>query len=569
MKKFSKESFQNFMLMHAEKLILGGCLAATGVFVWMSMGGEKDVTETPSKLLDKANQAQAYINREAWEIDGNGLKEFRKGEDAAKDKIANAKVVDPDKYPLRMLGIPAASLAPRQDPEIVKPEQLIATRLTAGVLLEIPDARSRLAGLYPAPASEEGGVDFGGGGGFGRGGGEDFGEGDFGSGGSGADRGGLPENFPPLDRSAVFNEVNAFTMPGLRPKGFSISPDRITSSVFDVVCVTAVVDFQKQAAAFEKAFSESVAYNAKRDRPVYQFLQVQRKEISDQETEWQDISEEVVYSYPQRCPTALPRMPFQLFTSAPEVIAPENYDPILSGVIPAFVMLDYQQIASHPALKKQREFPAWEPKGGKRIFPKDDMFGPSDSPDEEFGSRGGPGSEDGSDELRKGSETESYREAIVMRKPGGQYRLVRFFDLLAPKNITFEYRVRVWIGDPNQRDPNDGFQKNRGQRLEANAKDGGIRFAGTGAGMDREMSSMDDPRNDDLENKKPEVIQDIQTGMLHPKVRDRLRAASELGIMQERLEQQAGGNEPMEPFYVAELSEEGKLEQIELPPSKT
>jgi len=585
MKKFSKESMQNFMLMHAEKLILGGCLAATGVFVWMSMGGENEVKDTPSGLLSKAKTAETYINRDAWEGDDK-LQAFRKGETAAKKKIVEATRVDPNKYSLTILGTPALASAKRLDPIIYGPQQPIATRFTVGVMMDLPGYESPLISMNPAPVlagDEAGGFKRGGGGGDDYGGGyEDGGYedgGDFG-GTSSTGSTGLPESYPVLQRSGIFNDVNAHTHKGLRPTAWSISPDKITTSILDVVCVTAVVDFQKQATAFEKAFADSIAYNAKRDRPVYQFLQVQRREVSPEKTEWKDISEDVMHTYPQRCPNSLSKMPFQLYRSAPEVIAPENYDPIISGVIPAFAMFDYQQIASHPALKR-REFPAWIPPKRKKTvpFPEDEagegIFGEDTDPEDDDMKNSGPGEDGGVNSLRRGSATDPYKEAIVMRKAGGQYRLVRFFDLRASQKKSYEYRTRVWVGDPNQLDPSDGFKKNRGMRLEFD-QTAGVKFAGTtGDGMSSGMDEMDmldqgDGMSEDpmLDSKRPEKVQDITPSMVAPAVRKRQGLATDLKVMQEQLEAAAVSDKPMGPFHVFELSEAGEFEKIHLPPSK-
>ena len=377
MKKFNKESMQNFMLLHAEKLILGACIAATGLFIWMSMGGEDGLAaKTPSDLSKEVDSSQTFIDADKWDV----LKPLREGEKQARQKIEGAKRVEPDKYSRPFIGTPVPASAPRLDPDIVAPEQLIANYFPAGVLMDLPEFESPLVEFFKAPERLGDGT---GGGLARRGGGGGGAPGDFNSGGRGGFGGGapgeggggggfngglegLPEAYPPLDLSGGINEVNRQTMPGLRPLGFNISADRITTNVLDVVSVRAVVDFQKQDAAFEKAFAQSIAYNAKRDRPVYQFVDVERREVSDKETEWQNISEKVAYSYPSQYPQSMTKMPFQLSSSAPEVIAPENYDPILSGVIPGFVMLDYEELASHPALKQRREFPEWKASKKKR-----------------------------------------------------------------------------------------------------------------------------------------------------------------------------------------------------------
>jgi len=115
--------------------------------------------------------------------------------------------------------------------------------------------------------------------------------------------------------------------------------------------------------------------------------------------------------------------------------------------------------------------------------------------------------------LRNGTETSLYEEAIVERKPGSQYRLVRFFDLSASTEKSFEYRVRVWVGDPNQLDPTEGFVKNRGKTLQAAANDDSkgsgddgelVRWGGSGEGArgpgDRDSNGQRD--GDDA----PEVV---------------------------------------------------------------
>ena len=548
MKKFSKESLQNFMLMHAEKLILGGCLAATGLFVWMSLGDDKGNTKTPSDLMRQANSADTYINRPAWE----SLEGFREGEAAAKDKIENAKPVNPDKYSLSLLGTPSLTLDARRDPEIIGPEQAIARRVTSGVMIS-SNLQSQLSNLLPAPSMGSSGRSSGSGGRDLEGGGGDF---------DAPSSSGLPADYPNIDRSNKFHDVNAATIAGIRPKAFDINPDNVTTAVSDVVCVVAVVDFQKQLTAFEKAFSESRAFNAKRDRPVYQFVQVQRREISEKETEWQDISEDVIYRYPAACPRSLLKMPLQIFASAPEVIAPENYDSITTGVIPAFATLDYQELASHPALKERRVFPDYVPPNKQQMMPRDGGIWGNQKRDD-F-SRDDSGDEFDSNELRKGSETGAYMEAVTQQKPGGQFRLVRFFDFTAPNNLSFEYRMRVWVGDPNQKDPLNGFLSNRGNRLRA-SEDGELSFAGDNGGNNLQTPEAG---GNDRDDEIAQPVAEIKKTMLQPKVRNRLKAATDLDVMQERLLEAARTGQPLqEPFQVAELSKSGEFELIDLPPS--
>ena len=591
MKKFSKESMQQFMLMHAEKLILGACLAATGFFVWTSMGGEQKKAQTPSALKDKADRAESYVNKDAWSGE-NGLERFRQGKFDAKDQIANTQPVDGTKFRLDFGGSPAEALALRKDPAIFAPENMVAQRFRIGVMVVNPDPNkfvSPLSKFNNAPENLSGSGTKGSGtkGSGTKGGGSDLKDSssDFDDSGSGTKLGAdneLPSEFVPLDRGSEFSPVNALTSTGLRPTELGLA-DNTLIRVVDGVCITALVDYKKQSAAFENAYAESVAYNAKRDRPVYQFLQVQRREVAKEgeQSEWKDISEDVTYKFARSNP--LQRMPFQAFGSAPEVSSPDNFDPILTQAIPAFAQFDYQKMALHPELKTRREYPAWKPPQEARELDNEIGWGQPEKKD--TGSR-----DDDVNALRKGSETESYREAIVKRKPGGQYRLVRFFDLSAPKEKSFEYRVRVWLGDPNQLDPSDGFVKNRGQKLQPadgqnkrNNKDEVARFAGTGDGV-QGMGDMADEGKRGGDDTRPEVVADVKPTMLVPPARIRITAGTDFDTMQEQFEEEAErlaeivrleeeGRRPpqtedeFQPFHVAEYSAEGELEQIELPPS--
>ena len=566
MKKFSKESMQNFMLLHAEKLVLGACLAASGLFVWTSMGsGEKPLTKSPTNLVDDNDKAQRYMKKDSWEE----LAPFRQGKSSAEQQIANAEPVDASKFSFTIVGPPAASLARRNDPEIFRPEQLRIQRFTAALMINRPaDVTSPLDNLAAAPKGDGSGSSN-----RGSGGGND------GSGskddGSGTKDGSSSKGsaLRPLYRSSVVNEVNSKTMVGLQPVSLGISPDQAITQVFDMVAVTALVDFKKQSAAFEKAFAESVAYNSKRDRPVYQFVQVQRREVSEQETEWTDISERVTYRIPQGNP--LKPAPFQLYGSAPEVVAPENYDPVLTQNIPALAMMDYQELATHPALGKRREFPAWLSGSAKKELPSNKDGGETIF-DQEFGfdREEGSGRKDDNENknsLRKGTDTEIYQEAIALQKQSGQYRLVRFFDVLPSRKRSYEYRVRVWLGDPNQLDPSDGFRSHRGQRLEV--KEGELKFVGNGVSI-KEMSeklagNKDEPDGSDNRN-STDADQVVKRTMLSPAARKRVAAA--FPRVDNEADMRAMGQmlfspEQDKPFYVSEISGTGQLEQVELPPS--
>ena len=149
--------------------------------------------------------------------------------------------------------------------------------------------------------------------------------------------------------------------------------------------------------------------------------------------------------------------------------------------------------------------------------------------------------------------------------------MVRFFDVLPSRKRSYEYRVRVWLGDPNQLDPSDGFRSHRGQRLEV--KEGELKFVGNGVSI-KEMSeklagNKDEPDGGDNQN-STDADQVVKRTMLSPAARKRVAAAfprvdneADMRTMGQML----FSPEQDKPFYVSEISGTGQLEQVELPPS--
>ena len=205
------------------------------------------------------------------------------------------------------------------------------------------------------PAPTTGGFDPGGLDG-GRGEEEESGFGDpgFDPGDGGLGRGAGSRNQPveeevPLPELGIPNrlsQVNAMTLPGVRGPDKSLSAQSTKSLLFNIVAVRALVPYQQQAKEFENKFENSIGYYPDRDRPVYQFLEVHRREIGadgnpvEAENDgWKDISQRVAYFFPQYYPPGLTQMPQGVFPTAPEVVAPENFDPIITQPIPPIALL--------------------------------------------------------------------------------------------------------------------------------------------------------------------------------------------------------------------------------------
>ena len=75
--------------------------------------------------------------------------------------------------------------------------------------------------------------------------------------------------------------------------------------------------------------------------------------------------------------------------------------------------------------------------------------------------------------LRNGSELYPYIEALTEKDVTEDYRVARFFDLDTEAGKTYEYRMRVWLADPNHEDPDNLFAMERGGSLTSGNRDGG------------------------------------------------------------------------------------------------
>lgn len=111
------------------------------------------------------------------------------------------------------------------------------------------------------------------------------------------------------------------------------------------------------------------------------------------------------------------------------------------------------------------------------------------------------------------------------RKAKRNYKLVRFFDLQEAKpGTTYEYRVRLWLGDANNEDPNGEFAAIYGivDGPAVGGRDRGRQDPNDGKGSDENGK---DEQND--EPATPEVFEyvSISPKMKAPAVRERINLA--------------------------------------------
>lgn len=568
----SKTAMKRFFLLHSEKVVLGIAVALFGLFAWMGYNSPLFNEKTPAELSRMADDADTYIlSPTAWDK----FKDLRKGNDQAVaiiERAANSiKVEDFQMRPVS--GIAIMTRAKRKDPDIypiIDPHAvLIRTAVIAhdanGVTDPLSDWPLAVAStnVKAKSSSRKSNSKFG----------KDDSENDKPK----------QEVFPEVDASAVMHEVNTDTFVGIQPGFHKISSRYNKSKVFNVVIVTGLVDFKQQWSSYDHCFSSGIGYFPNRDRPTYQYLQVQRRELGDdgqpkpdEPGQWADISEDVSYVVPGYYPD-MHQLPNSRFPSAPEVTAPENYDPVLTGPIPSIVMFDYRPWVNHPKLAAlSRVFPEVKKDDEIEKTSKRGMF--DSDPDNEngtsrrgkdsggdnggmtMGTIGGMSGKDkksaGSqfaDQTRAGSDMVDYEKAINAKKPMSDYKLVRFFDLKTKTGATYEYRMRIWIADPNQQDPTGSFVSLFGSRTLN--EEGNI-------GNEPGDETGDRPR--DRSNETDDKIHrqvDIKRTMLE-------------GTVRMRLEEQTSEVDPNDStkklYFVSELRDTGengqkKFEKIAVP----
>lgn len=502
----NKQSIGTFFLHHTEKLILALCLALFGLFLWMGLKTKPFDASTPSKLVSSAERADQHVkNPTVWDA----IKPYRKGRTdvlASIEKFEDEGRLKAGAYSIDTLsGVPALTLSARLDPAIQAPQQPYAQHFTAPLLIAGSTADDRYLELTPI-----GDPNFGSGS-RGVSSGNEYEEGyedefedqyeDFQSSGRDRDRGRDKEEeeevIPTVDAGSQVQKVHVDTMHGVNPRAHGIGPDKNRAHLVDVICVTAVLDIQKQFQAFD-VLADSIGYFHERDKPVYQHVEVQRRVKGGK---WVDRSEFIQFNLPSKYPP-MHNMPRSFHSSAPDNTAPQNYDPVITGPIPPVAFVDYLPYIGHPELSgKTRQFPdiTEETAEVENIFDPSAEQGPlgarqsngsgnrgrasrpgsarvasgrgraalgqrgvGGSTARGSDTRGGSATRFGEEEFlqtRAGADFTDYMKVLIAKRPEEKYKLVRFFDVVngLKSKATFEYRMRVWVGDPNNEDPQGEF----------------------------------------------------------------------------------------------------------------
>ena len=525
----NKQSIGTFFLHHTEKLILALCLALFGLFLWMGLKSKPFDASSPSDLVRSAERADKHVKKPTvWDA----IKPYRKGRTEVLATITGFEKdgLKASAYSIDTLsGVPALTLSARLDPELQVPQQPIARHIRAPLLITsgADDVYSELT-LIAAPEinigsgnRNTGNSGYSGGNDYDE---EDYDEGDFAYGdeyeaqSTGRDSGKEEEEAEPtVDAGSQVQTVYSHTTPGLNPKALSIGSDKIKARLVDIICVTAVLDIQKQFQSFD-SLAKSIGYYPDRDKPVYQHVEVHRRVKGGR---WEDRSEFIQFGLPARYPV-MHKMPRTSHSSAPDNTAPPNFDPVLTGPNPPVAFVDYLPLIGHPALSATRQFPdiveetaedgsdfgfesespAGAPGlggsdsrsgGGRGRVPRRSAAGgqrPGGSTARGGSTtRGGAGSRFDEEfvQSRSGADFTDYMKSLLATRPEEKFKLVRFFDVETNlrSTKTFEYRMRVWVGDPNNEDPREEF-------ISFQQSGGGSGSRSGGGGYDDEEDEYDE-----------------------------------------------------------------------------
>ncbi len=459
---FSKQGLSRFFLYHSEKLVLAVALLLLGLFFWLGFSSPVFDKKTPTQLTELARQADQYI---VSEINWEKISEIdvRKADDKIVAKITEGSAkVDAAKYPFGFWSVKALTLGLRSDPALLEPQELMAFQMVAPVLFSpkatvvdpFEDLDLAKASVPSIDNDSRGMRDLG-----------DLGDspGDRRGGREDADEKKKKESQGPvIDAGSSVLALHQQTTPGLRPSHVNFSNTSEQAFIMNIVSITGLVNIKNQWTDYESSFASGIGFYPVRDKPKYLYVEVQRAEVIEgKEPEWQDISENVAVKQPSFYPNKMTRMPQASFPSAPEIISEDAWDNILTGPIPPIVQVDYRPMVTHPKIENRKFDPLPKIAKGKEVSDADTMFSDPATADGQpaqddqnlpgLRDMGGPasGSPTRTDIVRSGSNVIKYKTALATKKALQDYKLLRFFDLQAKPGTTYQYRVRLWLADPN------------------------------------------------------------------------------------------------------------------------
>ncbi|RCS51851.1 hypothetical protein DTL42_09835 [Bremerella cremea] len=461
------------LILHVEKLVFGLAIALVAVFIYL--GTQRETIQTdPQKLKDEAKRAGEQIEKSTWtEVESERWV-------APEYQTAAARASKP--IPLNPYETPSTlnvrykeSVEQRADPDLLTVTDI---QLRAGYapISYLSTQRGMANGGYGAEGGMPGGGYDGGYpmGGYpmgGYGGGYDMYGGEMGQ----ADPDAPPTLTP--EQQQAFGPAKASTGSKIEGKYF--------------ISVLALVPLKKQLDLYNAAFKDRANYIEARDYPRYVYFSVERREQAA-DGAWSEWDSPIKVS--QERLIAQTRWAFP----TDEVVPPEYVDPVLTFPIPPILLFDPSEWARHPEIPKfepkdmygmgqETEMMAEEmdPLMGQEIGdnPGDVPFSGGNMMEGGYGAPYGRGGQGG----YPGQQGQMINGRLVITPPegmipkpsgaggmsgggggyegggypgsgGGAYgnsmfdaenKMFRFFDTSVKPNKTYQYRIQLWLEDPN------------------------------------------------------------------------------------------------------------------------
>jgi hypothetical protein len=463
--------YKGFLALHAEKIVLGVCVALVALFFCLGYGIETiPANQNPAALYVQVEEAKAYIAKDSWE-------DLRDSRSITPNHLERAqrsrKPIDGDYYAMEQYWLwPKFPLnEKRRKPTIYKPTDVVAWATVAPVaeplregavnrLDQLPPAREAVHKEKPKPApkrrprrsddefSDDLDLD------------EDLSEDDLGD-----DLGDELGDEPTLGAAKVLSRAQrdeivqgTYQIRGMGDTG-------VVGRT--IVAVTCLVPYGKQREEFDDCFVNAMNYSPKRDRPEYFYFVAERKPAGAPEDSWKVVSDT---GYMLR----LARHWAEIETEDP--VDESHRNPALTAPVLPALLQPVRKLATNPKipikteedLRREAEALASRDAGSEPLDPlaPGELGGPralgqpDTLPPVDDGSGGDvlDGDEFDGDEATDLDMEDDFSgddfsggdfSGEAELKQYADQLLVRFYDLRAERGETYQYRVRVFLRDPN------------------------------------------------------------------------------------------------------------------------
>ena len=398
---FGEGGFQGWMIRHVEKLVLGIVLVLVVFFIYKGATLE-GFDKTPQHLTDEMATANTWMRKDHWPAI---QKDFPPQEKTADIRVAEGQPdVNPAGYPL----YPPVPKEPikrtlRGDPVLVGPEQLEVDAFYGPMLSLKPGLTDPYAGDTPAEEREE----------------------------VIPERAGQPIEIKSTGRRLDLSRQAKKDLAPFAPK---VNGKAVVKGEA-IAAVRCVIDIEKQMEAFRDALPEVAGIDSRKDVPNYIYFYVEYEEFKAgtqptgnwtaqlnkgsfqaAEGEYGGEHSEVVDS--NFIHTVLTRKIPPLLLADPIEFAKHSQTPLRKSLL-----LMQQQENGNNAVDQPADFP----------IPEGDPLNPIDDPLDN----------------RPGDEKDPEADKPKTAENPYKYVLVRFFHVGLKPGMSYRYRVRVLLEDPN------------------------------------------------------------------------------------------------------------------------